>query len=138
MWRLLRPPRGADRAVGFALPPSQAQLVPNHAFGIKADVRDNICYLDEQTVLFPAGSNIVIYSMEQKLQRFIPGTEKAEAQSAGTRQTQRHSLCQRLEPVPVAVGDRLHAVELARVPITEGPRRCEAPLPPLIIPGTRF
>ena len=53
-----------------------------HAFGIKADVKDNICYLDEQTVIYPAGHNIVIFNTEQKTQKFIPGTENTEGITA--------------------------------------------------------
>jgi len=57
-------------------------VVPTHAFGIKADLRDNICYLDEQTVLYLAGSNVVVHSIDQKTQRFLAGTEKSEGITA--------------------------------------------------------
>lgn len=60
----------------------RATVSPRHAFGIKADVKDNICYLDEQTVLYPAGSNVVLFNSEQKTQKFIPGTEKSEGITA--------------------------------------------------------
>ena len=60
----------------------RATVAPRHVFGIKADVKDNICYLDEQTVLYPAGSNVVIFNTEQKTQKFIPGTEKSEGITA--------------------------------------------------------
>ena len=53
-----------------------------HSFGIKADVKDNICYLDEQTVIYPSGHNIVIFNTEQKTQKFIPGTENTEGITA--------------------------------------------------------
>lgn len=52
--------------------------MPTHSFGIKADIRDNICYLDEQTVIYPVGSNLVIHMIETKTQRFLQGTEKSE------------------------------------------------------------
>lgn len=43
-----------------------ATVSPRHAFGLKADVKDNVHYLDEQTVLYPAGHNVVIFNIEQK------------------------------------------------------------------------
>lgn len=57
-------------------------LAPRHTFGIKADVKDNICYLDEQTVLYPSGNNIIIFNTEQKTQKFIAGTENTEGITA--------------------------------------------------------
>lgn len=47
-------------------------------------MKDNICYLDEQNVLYPAGHNIVIFNTEQKTQKFIPGTENTEGITAMT------------------------------------------------------
>ena len=57
-------------------------MSPRHTFGLKADVKDNVHYLDEQTVLYPAGHNVVIFNIEQKTQRFISGTEKTEGITA--------------------------------------------------------
>lgn len=57
---------------------SMAALLHRHLFGVKGDVRDPICYVDEQTVLYPAGHNTVIFNLEQRIQRFLPGTEKTE------------------------------------------------------------
>lgn len=56
---------------------SVASLAARHVFGIKGDVADNICYLDEQTIVFPTGSNCILYNIDQKSQRFIPGTDKS-------------------------------------------------------------
>ena len=61
---------------------SLAQMVTRHVFGLKPDVRGNVWYLDEQTVLYPAGHNIVIFNTEQKTQKFIAGTEKTEGITA--------------------------------------------------------
>ena len=69
---MLTPPPTARRAT----------VAPRHTFGIKADVKDNICYLDEQTVLYPAGHNVVIFNTEQKTQKFIPGTDNTEGITA--------------------------------------------------------
>ena len=57
-------------------------MAARHTFGIKADVKDNLCYLDEQTVIYPSGHNIVIFNTEQKTQKFIPGTENTEGITA--------------------------------------------------------
>ncbi|KAI9207648.1 WD40-repeat-containing domain protein, partial [Polychytrium aggregatum] len=50
-----------------------------YAFGIKTDVKENIGFLDEQTVIYPAGSNLIIYNAENKSQRFITMTEHCES-----------------------------------------------------------
>jgi hypothetical protein len=48
-------------------------LIHRHSFGIKADVKDNIWYIDEMQVVVPVGNNIVLHNVEQKIQRFIAG-----------------------------------------------------------------
>lgn len=46
------PPRArADRSV---------RVFRRHVFGMKGDVKDNIAYVDESTVLYPAGHNTVL------------------------------------------------------------------------------
>ena len=47
-------------------------------FGIKGDVRDNIHYVDESTVLYPAGHQIILHHIETKTQRFIQGSAEVE------------------------------------------------------------
>ena len=61
---------------------SIAVATPRHVFGLKADVTGNICYLDEQTIIYPAGSNCILYNIDQKSQRFIPGTDKSSGMTA--------------------------------------------------------
>lgn len=56
---------------------SSATLVPTSAFGVRSDVADNVCFLDEQHVVYPAGGNIVILNTDQKTQRFLPASEGA-------------------------------------------------------------
>ncbi|GFR57789.1 cilia- and flagella-associated protein 57-like [Elysia marginata] len=53
-----------------------------HIFGLKPGVSGNICYHDEQTIVYPAGSNCILYNIDQKVQRFIPGTDKSEGMTA--------------------------------------------------------
>lgn len=61
---------------------SIAVATPRHCFGLKADVADNICYLDEQTIIYPSGSNCILFNIDQKSQRFIPGTDKSAGMTA--------------------------------------------------------
>lgn len=61
---------------------SIAVATPKHCFGLKADVTNNICYLDEQTIIYPSGSNCVLFNIDQKTQRFIPGTDKCVGMTA--------------------------------------------------------
>lgn len=45
---------------------------PKYSFGLKGDVAKNIWYLDEQSILYPSGANLIIFNIDQKVQRFIP------------------------------------------------------------------
>lgn len=49
-----------------------------HIFGLKSKVANNICYHDEQTIVYPSGSNCILYNIDQKSQKFIPGSDKGE------------------------------------------------------------
>lgn len=42
-------------------------------FGLRTGVSNNLCFFDEQTVVFPCGNNCVCYNTVQRCQRFIPG-----------------------------------------------------------------
>ena len=53
-----------------------------HAFGFKSDVANNIWYLDEQTIIYPSGSNCVLYNIDQRTQKFIPGTDQSNGMTA--------------------------------------------------------
>lgn len=45
--------------------------------GVRDNVTNSIAYQDEQTIVYPAGSNIVIYNIDQKSQKLIPISEKS-------------------------------------------------------------
>lgn len=45
--------------------------------GIRANVTNCITYQDEQTIVYPAGANVVVYNIDQKTQKFIPNSEKS-------------------------------------------------------------
>jgi hypothetical protein len=53
-----------------------------HVFGLKSGTLGTIGFLDEQTVIYPAGSNIIFYNQETKLQKFIHISEKSEGIAA--------------------------------------------------------
>ncbi|KAM4741198.1 cilia- and flagella-associated protein 57 [Anableps anableps] len=46
-------------------------------FGLRKGVTNNLCFVDEQTVVFPSGNNCVIHNTVQRWQRFIPGLERS-------------------------------------------------------------
>jgi WD40 repeat protein len=45
--------------------------------GLRSNVSNCIAYQDEQTIVYPAGSNIIIYNIDQKSQKYIPCSEKS-------------------------------------------------------------
>lgn len=53
-----------------------------YVFGFRGDVKDNVAYSDDGSVVYPAGHNIVLYSSETKTQRLIPGTLESEGITA--------------------------------------------------------
>eukprot|EP00668_Euglena_longa_P029544 GGOE01036896.1.p1 GENE.GGOE01036896.1~~GGOE01036896.1.p1 ORF type:complete len:1223 (+),score=435.55 GGOE01036896.1:45-3713(+) len=57
-------------------------LTKRHAFGIKADVQDNIHYIDDATVVYPVGRSVVIYNTQSNSQKFINASEKTDAITA--------------------------------------------------------
>ena len=61
---------------------SIAALLPRHAFGIAGGVKDNCWMLDDTTCVYVSGHNTVVANLEQRTQRFIPGTEGFEAITA--------------------------------------------------------
>lgn len=61
---------------------SLAELEVHRVFGLKADARDNLCFVDESTVVYPAGSTLVTYNPQTQEQRFIPGSDGAVGYTA--------------------------------------------------------
>ena len=47
-----------------------------HVFGLKGEITGNINYVDEQTIVYPSGANTILYNIDQKSQKFIPGSDK--------------------------------------------------------------
>ncbi|GLD61367.1 cilia- and flagella-associated protein 57 [Lates japonicus] len=54
----------------------------NFIFGLRTGVANNLCFYDEQTVVFPSGNNCVCYNTVQRCQRFIPGSERSQVMRA--------------------------------------------------------
>jgi len=59
---------------------SVAQL--RHIFGLQREVTGNVAYHDEQTIVYPSGTNCVVYNIDQKQQKFIQGSEKSRPMTA--------------------------------------------------------
>ncbi|EIE19478.1 WD40 repeat-like protein, partial [Coccomyxa subellipsoidea C-169] len=49
-----------------------------HIFGLRGDVKDNVHYVDEAALVYPAGHNIIIHNLETKQQQFIPLPAESE------------------------------------------------------------
>ncbi|XP_066926478.1 cilia- and flagella-associated protein 57-like [Clytia hemisphaerica] len=61
---------------------SIALASPRHVFGFKSNVANNLWYLDEQTIVYPSGSNCILYNIDQRTQKFIPCTENGNGITA--------------------------------------------------------
>ncbi|XP_034550436.1 cilia- and flagella-associated protein 57 isoform X2 [Notolabrus celidotus] len=55
---------------------------PHFILGVRTGVRNNLSFVDEQTVVFPSGNNCVCYNSVHRGQRFIPGSEKSRGMHA--------------------------------------------------------
>ncbi|XP_029990136.1 cilia- and flagella-associated protein 57 [Sphaeramia orbicularis] len=55
---------------------------PHFMFGLRSGVTNNVCFCDEQTVVFPSGNNCVCYNNVQKNQKFIPGSDRSRGMTA--------------------------------------------------------
>lgn len=61
---------------------SIAVAQPKYSFGLKGDVANNVWYLDEQSIIYPSGANLVIFNIDQKVQKFIPCSVGSEGMTA--------------------------------------------------------
>ena len=53
-----------------------------HIFGLRGDVKDNIHFAEESTIVYPVGHTVVSYNVETKVQRFTPGSPESEGITA--------------------------------------------------------
>ncbi|KER20605.1 hypothetical protein T265_10886 [Opisthorchis viverrini] len=51
-------------------------------FGFRTGISGSVVFQDEQTIVFPCGSNLVLYNTEQKTQKFIGGLDKSTGMTA--------------------------------------------------------
>ncbi|XP_058246908.1 cilia- and flagella-associated protein 57-like [Hemibagrus wyckioides] len=49
------------------------KIEPHHIFGLCREARNNLHFLDEETIVFPSGNNCVLYNVHQQQTNFIPG-----------------------------------------------------------------
>ncbi|CAF1583846.1 unnamed protein product, partial [Didymodactylos carnosus] len=56
-----------------------AVLTIKQVIGIRSSVSNCVAFQDEQTLVYPAGGNIVLYGIDQKAQKVIPCTPNAQA-----------------------------------------------------------
>ncbi|KAL0032683.1 hypothetical protein WJX79_002789 [Trebouxia sp. C0005] len=61
---------------------SVSALLPRHIFGLRGDVKDNIHFVEENTIIYPVGHTVVSYNVETKVQRFTPGSPESEGITA--------------------------------------------------------
>ncbi|KAH3831997.1 cilia- and flagella-associated protein 57-like [Dreissena polymorpha] len=82
-----------------------------HIFGLKSGVSGNICYHDEQTIVYPSGANCILYNIDQKVQKFIPGTDKSEGMTALAVSPNRRyvAIAEKLEKPTITIYD-LHSL----------------------------
>ena len=51
---------------------------PRFIFGVNGELRNNLHLVDEHKLLYTAGHNVVVYSMDEKNQYFLQGSENVE------------------------------------------------------------
>ncbi|KAM6962429.1 cilia- and flagella-associated protein 57-like [Aplochiton taeniatus] len=94
----------------------------HHVFGIRSGVANNLCYFDEQTVIFPSGNNCVKYNVDQKWQKFIPGVEKSQGMYALAISANRRYLAvsERSDKATITVYDLQHEQSKKRKVLSGG------------------
>ena len=83
-------------------------LQPKFLFGLKGDVKPNIFFLDEgQTVIYPCGHNVIIFNIDDKSQKYIPGIEGSEGITAMalSHSKKYFALCERADKAVCSVFD---------------------------------
>ena len=59
-----------------------ADIRLHHAYGIRNDLSDILLFVDEARVVYPAGSNIVLHTLETNSQKFVPLNENGNVRIA--------------------------------------------------------
>ncbi|XP_040325824.1 cilia- and flagella-associated protein 57 isoform X2 [Herpailurus yagouaroundi] len=73
-----------EDAKANSLPDTMSTVVAQslHVFGLRSHVANNIFFFDEQIIIFPSGNHCVKYNVDQKWQKFIPGSDKSQGMLA--------------------------------------------------------
>ena len=66
----------------LASPVCNCMIDCRHIFGLRGDVKDNIHFFEESTIVYPVGHTVVSYNVETKVQRFTPGSPESEGITA--------------------------------------------------------
>ena len=79
--------------------------MPKFFAGVKSDVNSNLHFIDDQTVCYSVGHNVVLYNIEEKTQKYIPGTEGSEAITAlaVTRSKKFLAIAEKTERTPICI-----------------------------------
>ncbi|KAI9190309.1 Cilia- and flagella-associated protein 57 [Blastocladiella emersonii ATCC 22665] len=91
---------------------SIASVSPAVVFGVRAAARDPFQFMDEQSLVYIAGGNIVVYSPSTKSQKFVPSSTRDAAITALSITRERHYM---------AVGERVPARAQAGSPSAAQP-----------------
>lgn len=70
------------RRRSVTLPPALTAAARRYVFGFRGDVRDNVHYAEDGSVVYPSGHNVVLFSPDVRQQRLIPGTLESEGITA--------------------------------------------------------
>ncbi|OUM68235.1 hypothetical protein PIROE2DRAFT_4113, partial [Piromyces sp. E2] len=49
-----------------------------HSFGLKSSTKNCLLFIDDSNLIYPVGSNTILYNIETKLQKFISSSSKSE------------------------------------------------------------
>ncbi|XP_037535006.1 cilia- and flagella-associated protein 57 [Nematolebias whitei] len=91
-------------------------------FGLRTGAANSLCFLDEQTVVYPGGSSCVCHNFVHRRQRFISASEKSQDIRALALSPSRRYLAvsERAEKASITVFDLHHEQGRKRKPLTAG------------------
>ena len=79
--------------------------------GLRGQITNCIVYQDEQTIVYPAGANIIIYNIDQKTQKFIPNTDNSVLTTMCVSQNKRYiAVAEKIANKPVVTIYDLHTL----------------------------
>ncbi|KAJ3361066.1 Cilia- and flagella-associated protein 57 [Allomyces arbusculus] len=71
---------------------SIASVVPTTVFGARNSARDSFQFLDDQSLVYVAGGNVVVYSPQTRTQKFVPASQRDAVITALCVTRERHYL----------------------------------------------